>query len=317
MKYLFHCEGDNGQMYQAFSEALQSPPHSHQLLTANDLLDNKDRSSVTAAIVWLPPDDLFDGLSNLRHVYALAAGVDQLLKHPGLPEGVEIVRLQDAGMATQMAEYVLYGVLRAHRNFHAFDAAQAQSNWIHGLPVRAASDMHVGILGAGVLATTVANRLVLNGYPTTCWSRTQKSPTKGVDHVHGTDAMGEFLAQSNVLVCLLALTDQTSGIMNSKFFSQLPEGAFIINCARGKHLVDVDLLNALDDNHLSGAMLDVFHKEPLAANHPFWDHPRIVVTPHEAARSLEEESLAQIMRSIAQVERGETPDGLVDRLRGY
>ena len=317
MNYLFHCEGDNGQMYEGFNQALKRPPFSHQLLKTENLQSDQDLSSIEAAIVWLPPEDFFNGLVNLRHVYALAAGVDQLLKHPGLPEDVEIVRLQDAGMATQMAEYVLYGVLRAQRNFHEFDAAQKQSRWIHGLPVRAAFDTHVGILGAGVLATTVACRLVLNGYSTTCWSRTQKSLPDGVAHVHGTDELAAFLAKCNVLVCLLPLTDQTSGIMNSTLFSQLPEGAFVINCARGKHLVDVDLLNALDEEHISGAMLDVFQKEPLATNHPFWDHPRIVVTPHEAARSLEDESLAQIMRSIAQVESGETPDGLVDRTRGY
>lgn len=317
MNYLFHCEGDDGQMYQAFHKALNSPPHQQQLLKAEDLQDDKARASIVAAIVWLPPDDFFDGLINLKHVYALAAGVDQLLKHPSLPHGVEIIRLQDAGMATQMAEYVLYGVLRAQRNFHQFDVAQTQSRWLHGLPVRAASDMQVGILGAGVLASNVARRLVLNGYPTSCWSRTQKEPVNGITYFNGLDALPKFLSQTNVLVCLLALTEQTVGIMNSTLFSQLPEGAFIINCARGEHLVDVDLLNALDENHLSGAMLDVFHNEPLAMNHPFWAHPAITVTPHDAARSLEAQSVTQIMRSISQVASGETPDGLVDRTRGY
>ncbi len=220
-------------------------------------------------------------------------------------------------MAVQMAEYVLYGVLRAQRNFHEFDVAQQQSQWVHGLPVRSATDVRVGILGAGVLASTVAARLVLNGYPTTCWSRTPKILPEGISNVHGTGTLTGFLPQCDVLVCLLALTDQTNGILNSSLFALLPHGAFVINCARGQHLVDVDLLNTLDENHLSGAMLDVFHHEPLAGNHPFWDHPRIVITPHEAARSLEHESVDQIMRSITQVDRSETPDGLVDRSRGY
>lgn len=304
-------------MMTAFRQALQTPPFSHTLINGHDQSLSFDRSTINAAIVWLPPDDFFDGLENLTHVYAMAAGIDQLLNHPGLPESVPLVRLQDAGMATQMAEYVLYGTLRAQRNFHEFDVAQQQAQWRHGLPVRRSSDTRVGILGAGVLGTAVALRLALNGYPATCWSRTQKPTIEGVELVHGADSLDLFLSRSDVLVCLLALTDNTKGILDRALFSRLPRGAFVINCARGQHLVDVDLLNAIDEGHLSGALLDVFHHEPLAENHPFWTHPRITVTPHEAARSLMDESVAQIMRSIGQVEHGEKPDGLIDRSRGY
>lgn len=317
MNFLFFCHGDNGQMLSAFRQALQTAPFSHTLIDGHDTSQTIDRSSIDAAIVWLPPDDFFDGMVNLTHVYAMAAGVDQLLMHPGLPDNVQLIRLQDAGMANQMAEYVLYGALRAQRNFHEFDVAQLQSNWIHGLPVRRAEDTRVGILGAGVLASTVASRLVLNGYPATCWSRTPKTPTNGVSHVYGRDVLPEFLSNSDVLVCLLALTEQTRAILDYALFKQLPPGAFIINCARGQHLVDVDLLNAIDEGQLSGALLDVFHHEPLPDNHPFWTHPRIAVTPHEAARSLEDESVNQIMRSVGQVEQGVQPDGLVNRSRGY
>lgn len=317
MNFLFYCQGDDGEMLKAFSEALQTPPFSHTLINGQDPSQAIDRASIDAAIVWLPPDDFFDGLVNLTHVYAMAAGVDQLLKHPGLPDNIQLIRLQDAGMATQMAEYVLYGTLRAQRNFHEFDVAQHQAKWLHGLPVRSSKDTRVGILGAGVLGAAVASRLVLNGYPTTCWSRTPKALPSGVSNVHGTDALADFLTHCDVLVCLLALTDSTRGILNGSLFTQLPRGAFIINCARGQHLVDVDLLNAIDEGQLSGAMLDVFHHEPLAANHPFWTHPRILMTPHEAARSLVDESVTQIMRSIGQVESGNEPDGLIDRSRGY
>ncbi|MFK7861989.1 MAG: 2-hydroxyacid dehydrogenase [Granulosicoccus sp.] len=317
MNFLFYCHGDDGQMMEAFRQALQTAPFSHTLIDGHDTSMAFDRSSIDAAIVWLPPEDFFDGLTNLTHVYAMAAGVDQLLKHPGLPDSISLIRLQDAGMATQMAEYVLYGTLRAQRNFHEFDVAQRQASWVHGLPVRRSADIRVGILGAGVLGSAVASRLVLNGYPATCWSRTPKTPIEGISHAHGNDALPQFLANSNVLVCLLALTDETAGILDKSLFNLLPRGAYIINCARGQHLVDVDLLNALDEEQLSGALLDVFHHEPLADNHPFWSHPRVTVTPHEAARSLMDESVTQIMRSIGQVENGINPDGLIDPSRGY
>jgi len=317
VNFLFYCQGDNGQMLSALRTALQGVSPSHTLINGHDDSLPIDRSCVDAAIVWQPPEKFFDDLVNLKHVYAMAAGVDQLLKHPGLPVCTPVIRLQDAGMATQMAEYVLYGTLRAQRNFHEFDVAQRQSRWIHGLPVRHSADTHVGILGAGILGAAVASRLKINDFPVTCWSRGPRVMNEGVSHVHGDDALPGFLAQCNVLVCLLALTDSTRGVLDNKLFSQLPSGAFIINCARGQHLVDVDLLNAIDEGQLSGALLDVFHHEPLADNHPFWTHPRIVVTPHEAARSLVDESVAQIIRSVSQVQAGDLPDGLVDRLRGY
>ncbi len=304
-------------MQTGFRRALQTPPFSHQLIDGHTHQPDIERSTITAAIVWLPPDDFFDDLPNLTHVFALAAGVDQLLDHPGLPESVTVVRLQDAGMAEQMAEYVLYGVLRAQRNFHEYDAAQKQNQWLHGLPVTRKADIHIGILGAGVLGSAAGSVLAQNGYPVSCWSRTPKALADGVHSTTGLDSLPAFLAQSNVLVCLLPLTTDTRGILDMDLFRQLPEKAFIINCARGAHLVDVDLLNALDEGHLSGAMLDVFHNEPLDKNHPFWSHPRITVTPHEAAQSLLDESLGQIMHSIRQLDLGQIPSAVVSRSQGY
>ncbi len=304
-------------MLRALQEALQSGEHEHSIFDASDSSTPYQRDRIDAAICWQPPADFFDGLTNLNCVYALAAGVDQLLKHPGLPTTIDIIRLRDAGMSQQMAEYVLYGVLRAQRQFHEFDVAQHNSSWIHGGCVQRASDTHVGILGAGVLATAVATRLRANDYPVTCWSRTSHELPSGIAHIHGADQLPNFLAQCQVLVCLLALTDDTFGILNTACFDQLPSGAFVINCARGQHMNDADLLNALDSGQLSGAMLDVFHHEPLDGSHPFWNHPRVLVTPHEAARSLPEKSVAQVIASIKQVAKGETPAGLVDRSRGY
>ena len=318
MNILFYCEGDDGQrMLDGLQAALTKLPGQHTIYNGHDINISIQRESIDAAVVWQPPPDFFDNLPALENVFALAAGVDQLLLHPGLPAHVSIIRLEDAGMAQQMAEYVLYGVLRAQRHFHLFDAAQRQSNWIDGLPVRAAQDLHVGILGTGVLGTAVASRLVLNGYTVSGWSRTAKPPRNGIRDVYGLDALPGMLARCDVLVCLLPLTVETRGILNRSLFSQLPRGAFLINCARGAHLIEQDLLHALQTEHLSGAMLDVFDVEPLPQDHPFWDNPRILVTPHEAARSLITQSVEQVMHSIRQVENGDKPEGLIERSRGY
>ena len=318
MNILFYCEGDDGQrMLDGLQAALTERPGQHTIYNGHDINISIQRESIDAAIVWQPPPDFFDNLPALENVFALAAGVDQLLLHPGLPAHVSIIRLEDAGMAQQMAEYVLYGVLRAQRHFHLFDAAQKQSDWIHGLPVRAAQDTHIGILGTGVLGTAVASRLALNGYTVSGWSRTAKPPRNGIRDVYGLDALPGMLARCDVLVCLLPLTVETSGILNRSLFSQLPRGAFLINCARGAHLIEQDLLHALQTEHLSGAMLDVFDVEPLPQDHPFWDNPRILVTPHEAARSLITQSVEQVTHSIRQVENGDKPEGLIERSRGY
>ena len=318
MNILFYCEGDDGQrMLDGLQEALPGLPGQHTIYNGHDSNISIQRELIDAAVVWQPPCDFFDDLPALENVFALAAGVDQLLLHPGLPAHVSIIRLEDAGMALQMSEYVLYGVLRAQRHFHLFDAAQRQSRWIHGLPVRAAQDLHVGILGSGVLGTAVASRLALNGYTVSCWSRSAKSPHKGIKNINGLDALPGMLAHCDVLVCLLPLTAETRGILNRSLFAQLPRGAFLINCARGAHLIEADLLHALQTEHLSGAMLDVFDVEPLPENHPFWDNPRILITPHEAARSLITQSVEQVTHSIRQVENGDKPAGLIERSRGY
>ena len=317
MTILFYCEGDDGSMLSHLRNELHSLPSAQVLVDAADLPDDFDRASVTAALVWNPPADFFNGLSSLTHVYALSAGVDKLLSHPGLPADISLIRLQDAGMSEQMAEYVLYGVLHAQRHFHTLGKAQLHAEWLRGLPVKSARDFHVGILGAGVLAVAVAHRLAANGYLVSCWSRTSKTPVEGISMVCGVNALPKLLPTCDALVCLLPLTADTAGILDTALFRQLPRGAFIINCARGEHLVDNDLVSALDEQHLSGALLDVFHQEPLPEQHPFWQHPAIVITPHEAARTLPREAALQIVRSMQQVEQGQTPAGLVDRSRGY
>ncbi len=313
MNFLYYCQGEDGSLLNAVREQLGE---SHRLF---DWLNDTDipLKDIDAAIVWLPPDEFFNGLDNLTHVFALAAGVDHLLQHPSLPAEVNVVRLRDAGMAEQMAEYALYGTLHAQRKMQEFSNAQINHQWSHDISAKAAFETRLGILGAGALGTKVAQRLSLNGYPVKCWSRSEKQLPSPIQSLHGQDTIDEFLNQSDVLVCLLPLTEATQGILNSELFEKLPPGAFLINPGRGGHLVDNDLISALDSGHLSGALLDVFHNEPLVAEHPFWNHPQVIVTPHVAAKSVPAKSAEQIIYSINCVERGETPPGLVNRLRGY
>lgn len=311
MNILFYCEGDDGSMLQALKERLTD----HTIYDWN--AQSFDKSGIEAAIVWLPPAQFFDGLGNLKTVFALAAGVDQILENPELPPDVLVVRLQDAGMSVQMEEYVLYGVLHAQRHFHEFRCAQLQRKWIHGAGVRRAADFKVGLLGAGALGMQVARRLQANGYAVSCWTRTARKLPEGISGYSGKPQLDSFLSTQSALVCLLPLTEDTRGILDKTLLDRLPKGAFLINVARGDHLVEEDLLTSLDTGQLSGAMLDVFQTEPLPQTHPFWVHPRITVTPHEAANSLANESVLQILSSIKLLENGQLPPGAVDRMRGY
>lgn len=312
MGILFYSHGDDGSMFKELERRL---PENTVIQWHDGAIFNQ--SSVTAAVVWMPPGNFFDGLVNLTHVYAVSAGVDQLLEHPGLPAEVTLVRLKDAGMAEQMEEYVLYGVLMAQRGFLEFSTNQRAQLWQRGQGIRTAAQTRVGILGAGALGCAVAQRLERNGYPVTCWSRTEKRLPDGVKSCIGATGFNAITSESDVLVCLLPLTEDTRGILDKRLFDRLPQGAFLINCARGPHLVEKDLLAALEKQQLSGALLDVFAQEPLPSDHAFWTHPSIVVTPHDAAKSPVLESIDQTVSSMHMIARGERPDGLVDRDSGY
>lgn len=310
MSILFYCENDtDNQTFHALNKQL--PDHDIHLWP-----ECGDPTTVDTAVVWQPPNSFFNGLSNLKHVLSIAAGVDHLLNHPGLPSNVSIVRLTDAGMADPMADYVLYGVLHAQRQMTALRIEQTNAHWNHRLKPLRKTDIHVGILGAGQLGSHTAKRLVANGYRVSCWSRTQKEIATTTNY-SGETGLTTMLSLCNVLVCLLPLTASTKGILSDSVFESLPTGAFIINAARGDHLDENALLNALETEQLSGALLDVFQTEPLPDTHPFWSHERIVVTPHVAAPTPAQEAVEQIAESIRLLNRGETPAGLVDRHSGY
>lgn len=266
------------------------------------------------AVVWAPPQQFLDEQPGLKALFNIGAGVDALLKLR-LPPDTLVVRLDDAGMSVQMAEYVCHAVIRHFREFDGYEADVKQGKWSFRKPqVRA--EFPVGVMGLGVLGERVAKALQVFEFPVHGWSRSAKT-IEGVTTHHGADGLNEFLASSRVLVNLLPLTPETEGILNRQTLGQLMPGGYLINVARGAHLVDDDLLVLLNDRHLAGATLDVFHTEPLPEGHPFWHHPRVTVTPHTSARTLRAESIAQIVGKIRAFEQGEFVGGAVDALRGY
>jgi glyoxylate/hydroxypyruvate reductase A len=266
------------------------------------------------AVVWAPPQQFLDEQTQLKALFNIGAGVDALLKLR-LPAHAPVVRLDDAGMSVQMAEYVCHALIRHFREFDGYEADVAQGKWSYRKP-RQRADWPVGIMGLGVLGQRVAQAVTQFEFPVMGWSRSAKQ-VEGVRCFAGEVQFSSFLAASRVLVCLLPLTPDTTHIMRRETLSQLQPGGYVINVARGAHLVDEDLIALIDAGHLAGATLDVFRQEPLPADHPFWRHPKITVTPHTSARTLRDESIAQIAGKIKTLQRGEPVAGVVDGLRGY
>lgn len=269
------------------------------------------------AVVWTPPQQFLDEQPQLKALFNIGAGVDALLKLR-LPPAASVVRLDDAGMSVQMAEYVSHAVIRHFREFDGYEADILGGKWSYRKP-HLRADFPVGVMGLGVLGERVARTLAQFDFPVKGWSRSPKT-IEGVQCFSGESGMVDFLAATRILVCLLPLTPETSNIMNRDTLSRLRPGAYVINVARGAHLVDEDLIALINSGHIAGATLDVFRTEPLPAEHPFWSHPKINITPHTSARTLREETIAQIAGKIRDVERGvpiSSLAGVVDPKKGY
>ena len=269
------------------------------------------------AVVWAPPQQFMDEQPKLKGIFNIGAGVDALMALR-LPPGVPVVRLDDAGMSVQMADYVCHAVIRHFREFDRYEADTAEGKWSYRKP-RARQDFPVGVMGLGVLGKRVSQALAQFDFPVMGWSRSPKA-IGGVQCFSGDSGFNDFLAASRILVCLLPLTPDTDNIMCQGALDRLRPGGYVINVARGSHLVDEDLIALLDSGHLAGATLDVFRTEPLPAAHPFWKHAKITVTPHTSARTLREESIAQIAGKIRTLESGAplaSIAGVVDPKKGY
>jgi glyoxylate/hydroxypyruvate reductase A len=275
----------------------------------------QDLSGYPYCLTWKPPHGLWPQMKGLRVVFSLAAGIDRLLNDPTFPRELPLVRMVEPELTRGMVEYVLWQSLFHHRRVWELEAAQSCAAWRpHTYP--APWDRSIGIMGLGELGAAAAAKLVEFGFKVRGWSRTKKD-LPGVQSFAGPAQLPEFLSACEILVCLLPLTAETRGILNKDLFRHLPQGASLINAARGGHLVEADLLPAMQSGQIAAATLDVFETEPLPEEHPFWDAARVYITPHNASDTSPRSATWRIAQQIASFEAGGKLDDVVDMVRGY
>ncbi len=273
-----------------------------------------DAQDIEFVLAWRPKRGVFNGFPNLKCIFSLGAGVDHLIDCD-LPPGVPVVRLMDPGLTRGMSEYVLYWVLHHHRRMGDYAQGLRQKHW-RQFPQADTRTRRIGIMGLGVLGLDAAKKLAALEFDVAGWSRGPKD-IHGIETFHGDAGFRDFLERTEILVCLLPLTPETAGILNTETLSQLPQGAVVINAARGGHVVDEDMIRALDDGPLAAAVLDVFHSEPLAQDHAFWDHPKVIVTPHMASLTMPETAALVVAENIRRIRAGQPPEPIVDPKTGY
>ncbi len=274
-----------------------------------------DAAEVEVAFAWKPQPGDLARYPNLRAVFSLGAGVDGLLADPAFPRQVPLVRMVDPNLGVLMTEYVLASVLRHHCELDHYQRLQQAGRWEKRVRP-AAADRVVGVMGMGELGARAAGALLGLGFSVRGWSRRIRT-LPGLETFAGEAGLTAFLAGTQILVCLLPLTAQTRGILGASTFSCLPRGSCLVNAARGGHVVEADLLAALDSGQLASATLDVFETEPLPSGHPFWSHPRILVTPHIASVTSLPTAAALVVDNLRQWRAGGTLRNVVDPDRGY
>lgn len=309
MALLFKSDVDRSEVWQEAIAAIMPE------LEFRDWSERGDPADIEFALVWHPPRGELAKLPNLKAIFSLGAGIDHLASDPDLPPGVPVVRMVDRGLTVGMTEFVTMAVLRHHREVHDYEIQQRQKVWKQ-LITPLAWQRKVGILGLGVLGSDSADKLKYLGFDVAGWSRSQKS-LPGITCFSGSDGLRAFLQRSEILVCLLPLTEETKGILNAETLSLLPKGAYLINAGRGGHMVSEDVLAALDSGQLAAATLDVFPEEPLPESSPFWEHPKVLVTPHGASITLPTTAAESVVEGIRKVRNGEPLENVVNFDKGY
>ncbi|WP_373191144.1 2-hydroxyacid dehydrogenase [Halomonas sp.] len=316
MKVLVHSD-DAEQWRDALAKRLPDA----EVFTSSAPAEKRREADYLA--VWKPSAELLGEPARLKGIVNLGAGVDALLNNPGLPAGVPIVKLRDAGMAELIGDYVRYGILHFQRDFDRYRRQQARHEW-HEHTVIDKSDWPVGVLGLGAIGAKVAAMVAADGFPVHGWSRSPKQ-LEGITCQHGEAGLDALLGRVKSLVLLLPDTAETRHIIDQAALAKLPEGASLINPGRGSLIDEVDLLDALGpdsegqgetEGRLRGALLDAFTEEPLPADSPLWSHPRLWITPHMAGPTPLGEALDQVAEALRAFEAGE-PIETVDRDAGY
>ena len=274
-----------------------------------------DPREIEFALVWGPPRGALRRFPNLKAIFSIGAGIDHLASDPELPEHVPVVRMVDPGLTAGMTEFVLLSVLYHHRFMLDYAAQQRAKDWREIAQVPAGR-RRIGVMGLGVLGGAAAAALAHLGFAVAGWSRSPKRQP-GIAAFHGAEGWLPFLARSDILVCMLPLTAETEGILNARAFAALPRGAAVINVARGGHVVEADLLAALDSGQIGGATLDVFRDEPLPLESRFWSHPRVVLTPHIASMTTPDSAAKAVVDNIRRLRAGQPLEHVVDPRRGY
>ncbi|MGW8123060.1 2-hydroxyacid dehydrogenase [Roseivirga echinicomitans] len=273
---------------------------------------DKDLSNVEALFVWKPlAEGVVKRLPKLKWISSLGAGVDHLVTDPQIPKNIPITRIVDPNLTADMANYVMMGVIMYQRRFLELQENQQKKHWER----LAYKKLKVGVMGLGVLGGHLAKQLYSAGFEVAGYSRTQKQ-IEGVT-CYDENHLNAFLSELDVLVNLLPITPKTVGMLNYDLLRKTPKGCYLINVARGNHLVDNDLLKLLDENHLSGALLDVFHQEPLPREHPFWTHEKVMVTPHVASVTSPESALNLLKENLQRLIDGKELLHQVDKEIGY
>ncbi|RXT36383.1 2-hydroxyacid dehydrogenase [Bradyrhizobium betae] len=307
MAFLFNSDAARGAIFrQAFARELPDLEFYH----SSECIDPE---KVRYLLTWNVPNDVSRFL-NLEVLFSIGAGVDQF-KPDSIPDHVKLVRMVEDGIICMMQEYVALGVLTLHREMLAYREQQRGGVW-QALATSQATDRRVGFLGLGMLAQAAIDRLKPFRFPLAAWSRSKKI-IEGVTCFHGDDQLGDFLRGTDILVCLLPLTERTSGILNSRLFSLLPMGARLLHVGRGPQLDQGALIEALDSGRLAAAMLDVTDPEPLPESHPLWSHPRVIITPHIASATQPHTAAQSVIENIRRHRAGRNPIGLVDQTLGY
>ncbi|SHG12382.1 glyoxylate/hydroxypyruvate reductase A [Fodinibius roseus] len=274
-----------------------------------------NKEQVQFAVCWNQPKHVLDSFPNLKAVSSLGAGADHLLSDESLPESVEICRIVSPSLVQQMKEYIIGAVISIRRHFTKYIRQKDQQQWqvhTHG----EVSGTRIGVMGLGAIGKPAARQLARMGYSVSAWSRTPKN-VQDIRCFAGPDQLVNFLKKAEILICLLPLTEETEDILDLELFKQLPSPGWIINVARGDHLVDEDLIYALDSHLLQGAWLDVFSEEPLPDKHPFWNRSNIIMTPHIASITPPEEAAEQIVENYKRALSGMSLKNAVDRALGY